>query len=113
MELESNTARDTERAAPAGGPLVELVLYVTSASASSQRARRHLESALAPFDPSQVRLEVCDVALDSDRAEADRVVFTPTLVTRCGGLCNRVLGDLTDRKLLLDLLQVYGLEPKK
>jgi DNA-binding response OmpR family regulator len=99
--------------AAGGGPFVELVLYVTAESPASQRARRHLESALAPFDPAQVRLEVCDVSTDPERGEADRVVFTPTLVTRCGGLRNWVLGDLTDRKLLLDLLHVYGVEPKK
>ena len=51
-------------------------------------------------------------AEDPERGERDRVVFTPSLVARCGGLATWVLGDLADRTLLLDLLHVCGLEPK-
>ena len=94
-------------------PRVELVLYVTADSPASQRARRHLESTLAQFENDTVRLEVCDVASDPARGEADRVVFTPTLVARCGGIATWVLGDLSDRAMLLDLLHVCGLEPRK
>ena len=94
-------------------PVVELVLYVTADSPASQRARRHLESTLAQFEHGTVRLEVCDVASDPARGEADRVVFTPTLVTRSGGIATWVLGDLSDRAMLLDLLHVCGLEPSK
>lgn len=45
-----------------GGPVVELVLYVSADSPPSQRARRHLETVLSSCEPGQVRLEVCDVA---------------------------------------------------
>ena len=92
---------------------VELVLYVSSGSPASLRARRHLESALARFEPGLVRLEVCDVAQDPARGEADHVVFTPTLVTRCGGVASWVLGDLGDGAMLMDLLHVCGLEPTR
>jgi CheY-like chemotaxis protein len=91
---------------------VHLVLYVSADSPASQRARSHLASALAAFDGGQAQLEVCDVGVDPARAERDRVVFTPSLVARCGGLATWVLGDLADRTLLLDLLRVCGLEPK-
>ena len=94
-------------------PCVELVLYVTSESAACQRARSHLEAALTAFDPSQIRLDICDVGQDPQRGEADHVVFTPTLVTRCGGIANWVLGDLGDRTMLVDLLHVYGVEPRR
>jgi DNA-binding response OmpR family regulator len=99
--------------ASAGGSPVELVLYVTAESAASQRARRQLESLLAQFDPSEVQLEVCDVSADPARGEADHVVFTPTLVTRCGGLATWVLGDLADRSMVVDLLHVCGVEPRE
>lgn len=92
-------------------PSVQLVLYVSSDSPASLRARRHLESTLARFEPGQVRLEVCDVAQDPARGEADHVVFTPTLVTRCAGAASWVLGDLGDGAMLMDLLHVCGLEP--
>jgi DNA-binding response OmpR family regulator len=91
---------------------VALVLYVSADSPASQRARRHLDAALSEFDPGRVRLEVCDVAEDPERGELDHVVFTPTLVARCGGLATWVLGDLADRTMLLDLLHVCGVEPK-
>ena len=104
------SARDTERPAAAE---VELVLYVSSDSPASLRARRHLESALSRFDPGRVRLEICDVAQDPARGEADHVVFTPTLVTRCGGVASWVLGDLGDGAMLMDLLHVCGLEPTR
>lgn len=98
---------------PDGGQRpVDLVLYVSAESPASQRARRHLESLLAQFEPSQVRLEVCDVSADPGRGEADHVVFTPTLVARCGGLSTWVLGDLADRSMIVDLLHVCGVEPK-
>jgi DNA-binding response OmpR family regulator len=106
---EPAPARDTGSATPC----VELVLYVSADSPASQRARRHLESALAPFDARQYTLEVCDLGVDPARGEADHVVFTPTLVTRCGGLANWVLGDLADRTMLLDLLHVCGVEPSQ
>jgi CheY-like chemotaxis protein len=92
---------------------VALVLYVSAESPASQRARRHLEAALAGFEPGRIRLEVCDVADDPGRGEIDHVVFTPTLVARCGGLATWVLGDLADRTMLLDLLHVCGVEPKR
>jgi hypothetical protein len=103
-------ARGASEAREAPAP-VELVLYVSSDSPASLRARRHLESALARFEPDRVRLEICDVGQDPARGEADHVVFTPTLVTRCGGVASWVLGDLGDGAMLMDLLHVCGLEP--
>jgi CheY-like chemotaxis protein len=98
---------------PDGGQRpVDLVLYVSADSPASQRAHRHLEGLLAQFDPSQVRLEVCDVSSDPARGEADHVVFTPTLVARSGGMSTWVLGDLADRSMIVDLLHVCGVEPR-
>jgi DNA-binding response OmpR family regulator len=116
--LESMDGSPTSPASPAASPAagaapgVELVLYVSADSPASQRARRHLDSALSQFRAEEFRLEVCDVSQDAARGERDRVVFTPTLVARCGGLATWVLGDLADRNLLLDLLHVCGLEPQ-
>jgi DNA-binding response OmpR family regulator len=119
--LVGMTGETADPAVPGGGavpvgephPQVELVLYVTADSAACQRARSHLVSALSAFDPSQIRLDICDVGQDPQRGEADHVVFTPTLVTRCGGVANWVLGDLGDRTMLIDLLHVYGVEPRR
>jgi CheY-like chemotaxis protein len=102
-------ARDRAAGPPAA---VALVLYVSADSPASQRARRHLESTLSNFDAGLIHLEICDVGEDPARGERDHVVFTPTLVARCGGVATWVLGDLADRTILVDLLHVCGVEPR-
>jgi len=59
---------------------VELVLYVSPASPASARAQRNLQELVARLGGSKVDLDVCDVSEDAERAEADRILFTPTLV---------------------------------
>lgn len=77
--------------------VVELVLYVSSASPASIQARRNLERVLDGFDRTQVKYSVCDLGRDPFAGEADRVAFTPTLVKRypeprgcgCSETCER------------------------
>lgn len=77
------------------------------------RARRNLEALLAEYDGAQVNLVVRDVAADTDEAEADRVVFTPTLIVRCGDAVSRVVGDLVDASTITNVLAMGGLEKKE
>ena len=97
---------------PEALPRVRLVLYVSPESSASQRARRYVETLVAKLDAARVTLEVCDVCADPQRGEADRVVFTPTLVARSGEMATWVLGDLTNPSTLLDVLHNCGLEPE-
>jgi hypothetical protein len=46
-----------------------------------------------------------------ESAARDRVVFTPTLVYRGPGTPAWVLGDLTDTKIVEDLLAMAGARP--
>lgn len=88
-----------------GTVAVELVLYVSSASPASQRARRNLDRALARYDLSQLRLEVVDLSQPGAVADPeDRVAFTPTLVKRSPGPRTWLLGDLRDARVLHQLL---------
>ena len=109
-------------AAPAGMPAahapgaaepVELALYVTLPWPSSLKAKRNLERVLAGFGPSEVRLTVCDLAQEPARAEADGIVFSPTLVKRSPEPRAWVMGDLSDRRVLSNLLLMCGLEPRR
>ena len=95
-----------------GGP-VDLALYISLPWPSSLKARRNLETVLAGFSPSQVRLTVYDLAKDPGRAEADGIVFSPTLVKRSPEPRAWVMGDLSDRRVLSNLLLMCGLEPRK
>ena len=77
----------------------------------SLKARRNLESVLAGYDPAAVRLEVRDVTVDALQAEADRVVFTPTLLVRGPADATAwVVGDLADPEIIINLLRLGGLE---
>ena len=92
---------------------VDLVLWVAPQSPASVRARRNLEALLAEYDPARIRLAVRDVASDFERAESDRVVFTPTLIMRMGGAVSRVVGDLVDASAIINVLTMGGLEKKQ
>ena len=50
---------------------------------------------------------------DAELAEADRVVFTPTLIVRTGGAVARVVGDLVDASAVTNMLTMGGLEKKE
>jgi DNA-binding response OmpR family regulator len=95
------------------GAPVELALYLTLPWPSSLKAKRTLEKVLSHFQPSQVRLTIHDLARDPARAEADGIVFSPTLVKQSPEPRAWVMGDLSDRKVLSNLLLMCGLEPRK
>ena len=104
--------------APAAAPVatpapVELALYVSLPWPSSLKAQRNLMGVLAGFEESQVRLVVHDLARDPGRAETDGIVFLPTLVKQSPEPRAWVMGDLSDRKVLSNLLLMCGLEPRK
>lgn len=89
------------------------MLYVAPLSPASVRARRNLETLLTEYDATKVNLTVRDVAADTDQAEADRVVFTPTLIVRVDGAVSRVVGDLVDLSAITNVLTMGGLEKKE
>jgi hypothetical protein len=62
--------------------LLELALYVSPTSATCLRVRSVIEATLRAYDATRVLFEVLDVSRDTERAEEDRVIFTPTLVKR-------------------------------
>jgi CheY-like chemotaxis protein len=96
-------------AADGAPPAVDLILYVSAGSTASARARRSMESTLRGFSGCPIRYLVRDVAEEPARAEEDRVVFTPTLVTRGPGTRAWVLGDLADASVVVELLKICGL----
>jgi CheY-like chemotaxis protein len=94
-------------------PPVELALYLSMPWPSSLKAKRNLEKVLSHFQPAQVRLTVYDLAQDPGRAETDGIVFSPTLVKQSPEPRAWVMGDLSDRRVLANLLLMCGLEPRK
>jgi DNA-binding response OmpR family regulator len=101
---EATTERPTERA-------IELVLYVSPHSLPCRRAVRVMRDLLARYDDRDVRFEVRDVAADPERAAADRILFTPTVIKRSPPPQVWVLGDISRPDLVVDLLLMCGIEP--
>jgi hypothetical protein len=93
-------------------PRVELVLYVSPASAASIQARRNLERVLGGFDPAQIQYSICDLGQDPLAGEADRVAFTPTLVKKFPEPRMWVLGNLREADLVADILRACGVDAK-
>jgi CheY-like chemotaxis protein len=92
---------------------VELVLYISSASPASIQARRNLERLLSEFEPSQVKVTICDMIRDPLAGEADRIAFTPTLVKRFPEPRMWMLGNLRETEVLADLLRVCGVDARE
>lgn len=105
----SESSMDPDRTAPPACR-VELVLYVSAASAASIQARRNMERLLEQFDRTQVKFSICDLERDPLAGEADRIAFTPTLVKRFPEPRMWVLGNLRESQIVADLLRVYGVD---
>jgi len=104
----------TVEAAPAGDGSVhslDLALYISAASPPSAKARRNMEKLLSAFPTADIGFAVYDLAEEPQRAEADNVVFTPTLVKRRPVPRAWILGDLSDPAVVTDLLHMCGIDP--
>ena len=58
----------------------------------------------------EVKLRVCDLAREPERAESDNVLFSPTLVKVWPEPKMWILGDLSERDVLTDLLSMCGVD---
>jgi hypothetical protein len=99
--------------AGADAPRVELVLYVSTASAASIQARRNLERVLQAFDTRQVKCSVCDLGREPLAGVADSVAFTPTLVKRYPEPKMWFVGNLKEPEIVADLLRVCGVDESR
>lgn len=107
-KVPAATPAAEELVPPAEEALLDLVLYVSTRSPASLKARHRMDAVLAEFDATRVRFEVCDLFQHAAQAERDRVVFTPTLVKRWPKPQAWILGDLADDDVVRDLLTMCG-----
>jgi circadian clock protein KaiB len=87
-------------------PQYSFRLFITGATPASLRAITGLKSFCEEHLRGRYALEVVDVYQQPDLAEEERVRATPTLVKKLPLPLRRLVGDLTDSRLLagLDLL---------
>jgi DNA-binding response OmpR family regulator len=90
---------------------IELVLYTSPASEKCQKAIRAIQDVLVNYNRAQVRFTICDLSRSS--GQEDPVVFTPTLVKRGPGPRTWIIGNLDQPELLMDLLDVSGVERRR
>jgi hypothetical protein len=89
---------------------LELVLYVSANSPACAKAIHTLHTLLRNLPTTYAHLSIVDVALNVEAAAKDRVIFTPTLMCGRGLPRVRVIGDLSHREVLVELLQSAGLD---
>ena len=77
-------------------PVVEFRLYVAGSAPNSRRALANLERFCVRHLPDRHRIDVVDISSDRQRALADRILMTPTLVLVSPPRPDRLVGDLGD-----------------
>jgi CheY-like chemotaxis protein len=98
--------------APAVETRIELVLYVTAESIPCHRAKAAMKDILKDYDANYIDFRIYDLDRHLGAAQRDRIIFTPTLVKRWPDPKVWVLGDLTRRAVVVDLLEMAGVAPK-
>jgi len=88
--------------------VVVLRLYIAGGAPNSMQAIANLEAVCAEYLKGGHRLEVVDVIEEPQRAMAEGVLVTPSLVKLSPQPAVQVIGNLSDRKRLLLAL---GLKP--
>jgi two-component system response regulator GlrR len=91
---------------------IELVLYVTPDSIPCHRAKAAMREILKDYDANYIDFRIYDLGGHLAAAQRDRIIFTPTLVKRWPDPKVWVLGDLTRRAVVIDLLEMAGVLPK-
>jgi circadian clock protein KaiB len=96
---EDGTGDDT-------GEQWDLVVYVTDASPTGQRAIANLRRACEAHLAGRYTIEVVDVLADPGRAAADLILASPTVVRRLPKPIRKLVGDLSDSDRLILALEL-------
>ena len=88
--------------------MIQLRLYVAGDSPRARHAIASLRRLDGTHLAGRYALEVVDVLAEPERAEADRVLATPTLLRVAPPPSRRILGDLGDVDRLLAALLPHG-----
>jgi circadian clock protein KaiB len=84
----------------------ELRLYVTGTTLLSTRAIENIEALIREELAGAYVCEIIDVLERPDLAEEDGIFATPTLVRRAPEPVRKLIGDLSDRELVLSSLRL-------
>ncbi len=88
----------------------ELRLYVTGSTLLSTRAIENIEALIREDLHGAYTCEIVDVLERPDLAEEDGIFATPTLVRLMPLPVRKLIGDLSDRELVLSSLRLGPVE---
>ena len=103
MRPEKTTSSD---AGPAVATVVVMRLYVANSAPNSLKAIANLEAICKEYLQDSFELEIIDVLEFPQRALADGVLVTPSLAKVSPSPAANIVGDLSDRR---NVLQVLGI----
>ena len=87
-------------------------LYVTGASVRSLLAIENFRHICTREFGPDAEIEVIDVLREPERAEAERILTTPTLIRAYPDPVRRITGDLSDERAVLRALGVRESSPQ-
>ncbi|HYJ39339.1 MAG TPA: circadian clock KaiB family protein [Steroidobacteraceae bacterium] len=79
-------------------------LYIAGSAGNSALAIQNLDSICRAYLPGQYEIEHVDVFKEPERARADSIVMTPTLLRLSSKPVCRVVGTLSDSRSVLTVL---------
>ncbi|MDI1251669.1 circadian clock KaiB family protein [Thermomonas sp.] len=82
-------------------------LYVAGEGPNSAQARANLAAICREYLPDRHQIEIIDVINDPERALADRIFMTPTLVKLAPRPVQCIVGTLSQKQIVL---QTMGME---
>ncbi len=105
MSQDKETLAGFERALKRrGNEVYVLRLYVSGASPRSTEAITRIKEICEEYLPNQYDLEVIDIYKQPELAAQDQIIAAPTLVKESPGKLRRMIGNLTNTKLILQRL---------
>jgi len=87
-----------------------LKLFISGDSLYGQKALGNLQRLCNEMFDDNYELLVIDVIAEPDKADAEKILATPTLICQHHGNSRRVIGDLSD---IQTVASVLGIVPKK
>lgn len=94
----------TEPLSPSQRAPFKFTLFVTGATARSMRAVANVKRFCVSELGGNYELEVVDLYVYPDRAQADQVVAVPTLVRHLPRPIRYAIGDLSDARSMLEAI---------
>lgn len=91
---------------PAGAAMVQLRLYVIAGAPNSSAAQKNLDTILAEIGADRFTVEIVDCIAEPMRALTEGVVVTPTLVKISPEPTRTIVGSLSDRASVTEILRL-------